>query len=311
MIKKTIDDVREQDRRDPGPPGVQLAAALGPGRRVRRRHARAVRPVRRRPCARSPRPRRGSSSTSSATSRPSWPSATCCCRNTPGRGGRTWRWSTSRRAARCGSAATQPSPADPGGRVQVGRRRQQGPGRAGGRSTWADLNGLGGGADGTAARAGPRRPVRGGLRAVPVRGRPPVHRPDPAGRRGRRARTTWPGGRSTGSSRCSSRSEDVRASSRAKFQAELDGHRRDVPANWRPRRPTRRTPARLRKLKIPDEVELSLLGGQDAGGHEAPGEANNEFAGTLSDLKETVRFHARGENYYTPDKLITLVPRRC
>ena len=38
------------------------------------------------------------------------------------------------------------------------------------------------------------------------------------------------------------------------------------------------------------------------------GEANNEFAGTLSDLKETVKFHARGENYYTPTKQITLVP---
>ena len=38
------------------------------------------------------------------------------------------------------------------------------------------------------------------------------------------------------------------------------------------------------------------------------GEANNEFAGTLSDLKETVKFHARGENYYTPEKQITLVP---
>ena len=32
------------------------------------------------------------------------------------------------------------------------------------------------------------------------------------------------------------------------------------------------------------------------------GEANNEFPGTLSDLKETVKFYARGENYDTPDQ---------
>ena len=38
------------------------------------------------------------------------------------------------------------------------------------------------------------------------------------------------------------------------------------------------------------------------------GEANNEFSGTLSDLKESVKFYARGENYDTPTKLITLVP---
>jgi hypothetical protein len=64
----------------------------------------------------------------------------------------------------------------------------------------------------------------------------------------------------------------------------------------------------VRKLKIPDEVELSYWGAKTKVDMKLRAEANNEFAGTLSDLKETVKFHARGENYYTPVKQITLVP---
>ena len=64
----------------------------------------------------------------------------------------------------------------------------------------------------------------------------------------------------------------------------------------------------VRKLKIPDEVELSYWGTKTKVDMKLRAEANNEFAGTLSDLKETVKFHARGENYYTPVKQITLVP---
>jgi len=64
----------------------------------------------------------------------------------------------------------------------------------------------------------------------------------------------------------------------------------------------------LRKLKIPDEVELNYWGTKTRVDMKLRAEGNNEFAGTLSDLKETVKFHARGENYYTPTKKITLVP---
>ena len=64
----------------------------------------------------------------------------------------------------------------------------------------------------------------------------------------------------------------------------------------------------VRKLKIPDEVELSYWGAKTRVDMKLRGEGNNEFAGTLSDLKESVKFHARGENYYTPTKIITLVP---
>ncbi len=65
---------------------------------------------------------------------------------------------------------------------------------------------------------------------------------------------------------------------------------------------------KLRKLKIPDEVELNYWGAKTRVDMKLRGEGNNEFSGTLSDLKESVRFYARGENYDTPTKLITLVP---
>jgi hypothetical protein len=102
-------------------------------------------------------------------------------------------------------------------------------------------------------------------------------------------------------------SEDVRAIVPAKYRPQLDAIDRTLealeakaadPSNSR----------KLRKLKIPDEVELSYWGAKTRVDMKLRAEANNEFAGTLSDLKETVKFHARGENYYTPDKQITLVP---
>jgi hypothetical protein len=101
--------------------------------------------------------------------------------------------------------------------------------------------------------------------------------------------------------------DEVRGILAAKFQDKLDlidgvlkqlDERAADPSNSR----------KLRKLKIPDEVELSYWGAKTRVDMKLRAEANNEFAGTLSDLKETVKFHARGENYYTPDKQITLVP---
>src|SRR5439155_13629535 len=38
-------------------------------------------------------------------------------------------------------------------------------------------------------------------------------------------------------------------------------------------------------------------------------QADNEYAGVLSDLKESVRFTANGEDYYTPYQKITVVPQ--
>jgi hypothetical protein len=65
---------------------------------------------------------------------------------------------------------------------------------------------------------------------------------------------------------------------------------------------------KLRKLKIPDEVELYYWGAKTRVDMKLRAEPNNEFSGTLSDLKESVKFYARGENYDTPTRLITLVP---
>jgi hypothetical protein len=65
---------------------------------------------------------------------------------------------------------------------------------------------------------------------------------------------------------------------------------------------------KVRKLTIPSEVELFYWGAKTRVDMKLKGEANNEFSGTLSDLKESVKFYARGENYDTPTKQITLVP---
>lgn len=102
-------------------------------------------------------------------------------------------------------------------------------------------------------------------------------------------------------------SDEVRAILAGKFQSNLDG----IDATIRQLDEKAADPSnsrRLRKLKIPDEVELRYWGAKTRVDMKLRGEANNEFAGTLSDLKETVKFYARGENYYTPDKTITLVP---
>jgi len=64
----------------------------------------------------------------------------------------------------------------------------------------------------------------------------------------------------------------------------------------------------IRKLKIPETVTLYYKGAKTDVDMKLQLERNNEFSGTLSDLKESVRFYARGEDYDTPTKLITLVP---
>lgn len=102
-------------------------------------------------------------------------------------------------------------------------------------------------------------------------------------------------------------SEEVRGILSGGFQTQLDG----IDATLRQLDEKAADPAMsrtVRKLKIPDEVELSYWGAKTKVDMKLRAEANNEFAGTLSDLKETVKFHARGENYYTPVKQITLVP---
>lgn len=64
----------------------------------------------------------------------------------------------------------------------------------------------------------------------------------------------------------------------------------------------------LRKLTIPDLVEVVYRGQttKSVSSHERM--AGNRYAIGLNDLKESVRFYARGADYVTPTRRITLVP---
>jgi hypothetical protein len=64
----------------------------------------------------------------------------------------------------------------------------------------------------------------------------------------------------------------------------------------------------LRKVVIPDTVYAISRGATSYNTITMQKTGDNEFAGTLADLKESVRFNVRGEDFYTPTKRITLVP---
>ncbi|MBV9125119.1 MAG: hypothetical protein JO112_17325, partial [Planctomycetes bacterium] len=65
---------------------------------------------------------------------------------------------------------------------------------------------------------------------------------------------------------------------------------------------------RLRKLVIPAQVRVVLKGSTMSTEETLQRHENNEYSGTLPDLKESVRFTVRGEDYATPYKKITVVP---
>lgn len=65
---------------------------------------------------------------------------------------------------------------------------------------------------------------------------------------------------------------------------------------------------RLRQLTVPDAVEVLYQGETLRSEQRFQKQLDNEYAGVLSDLKESVRFTVRGEDYYTPTRFITLVP---
>ncbi|MFL5342228.1 MAG: hypothetical protein ACJ8F7_18940 [Gemmataceae bacterium] len=71
-----------------------------------------------------------------------------------------------------------------------------------------------------------------------------------------------------------------------------------------------RNSRRLRKLDIPSDVVVHYWGKKTR--NEMPltrQQENNEYAGVLTDLKESVKFYVTGADYFTyPDRLITLVP---
>ena len=64
----------------------------------------------------------------------------------------------------------------------------------------------------------------------------------------------------------------------------------------------------LRRLVIPENVELTYRGKTTKIVREHPREQDNKYSIGLGDLKESGRFVVRGEDYYTAAKKITLVP---
>jgi hypothetical protein len=83
---------------------------------------------------------------------------------------------------------------------------------------------------------------------------------------------------------------------------------RDVFAQLDERAGSARMGRRLRKLHIPEKVTVYYRGDTIRSEQTLKKQAGNEYAGVLSDLKESVRFTVNGEDYYTPYKKITLVP---
>jgi hypothetical protein len=64
----------------------------------------------------------------------------------------------------------------------------------------------------------------------------------------------------------------------------------------------------LRKLEIPDTVYVNYKNSKTKNTMTLKKEEGNEYVGTFNDLKESITFSARGLDYYTPTKLITVVP---
>jgi hypothetical protein len=64
---------------------------------------------------------------------------------------------------------------------------------------------------------------------------------------------------------------------------------------------------RLRKLIIPQQVTVYAKGASSKNEQMLVKQGENEFSGGLSDLKESIRFTVRGEDYYTPSRRIIVV----
>jgi hypothetical protein len=64
----------------------------------------------------------------------------------------------------------------------------------------------------------------------------------------------------------------------------------------------------IRRLEVPDRIEVKYWGQETSNRLELLRGPGWEYAGTLGDLKESVKFRARGADYDTPTRTITLVP---
>lgn len=65
---------------------------------------------------------------------------------------------------------------------------------------------------------------------------------------------------------------------------------------------------RVRRLDVPEKVTLVFTGKTNSGDASLSPEAGNEFSGAVKDLKESVRFVIRAEDFRTAPRTITLVP---
>ncbi|HEY1861708.1 MAG TPA: hypothetical protein VGG61_15210 [Gemmataceae bacterium] len=64
----------------------------------------------------------------------------------------------------------------------------------------------------------------------------------------------------------------------------------------------------LRKLEVPDTVYVTYKGATSKSVMTLNRQEGNEYTGQFSDLKESISFTARGLDYYTPSRQITVVP---
>jgi hypothetical protein len=65
---------------------------------------------------------------------------------------------------------------------------------------------------------------------------------------------------------------------------------------------------RLRKLIVPAGVEVLYKGKTSRSEQTLPPGVNHEFSGAVANLRESLQFTVRGEDYYTPAKRIIVVP---
>ena len=64
----------------------------------------------------------------------------------------------------------------------------------------------------------------------------------------------------------------------------------------------------LRMLIVPNQVAIRYRGDSGGGELTLQRQGDNEYTGQFPDLKESVNFTARGEDYQTPSYKITVVP---
>jgi hypothetical protein len=92
------------------------------------------------------------------------------------------------------------------------------------------------------------------------------------------------------------------------FDADTQLALRDILARLHARAESPEMARRVRELTIPEKVLVYYRGETIRSEQTLKKQTDNQYSGVLSDLKESVRFTANGEDYYTPYRTITIVP---